>query len=192
MCMYYIYICVVLQPFQLRACVVCRLSMMSASSSSRRHKARAIADKNISVEELRACLSTFIKESGSRDIDDYLLAAGDQTCWNPTAKPQAVKCHRLVELFVEVCSNCIIPSKKLDLALLAEHQQKPIFFNPKASAADMAASVGGDFPSSLLRLLPLSTPHPSPLHVCISLATLYILQYHLVYMHATWYTTLCV
>ena len=77
-----------------------------------KQQSRAIADKDISVEQLQNCVVTVIKAIGHRDIDDYLLAAGDQTSWNPTAKPIAAKCHRVVDCFVDVCPNGVIPTKK--------------------------------------------------------------------------------
>ena len=96
-----------------------------------KQKPRAIADKDISVEQLQHCVVAVIKAIGHRDIDDYLLAAGDQTSWNPTAKPIAAKCHRVVDCFVDVCPNGVIPTTKIGGRFDRGAREKGNFLRPE-------------------------------------------------------------
>ena len=85
-------------------------------------KARTVADPSISIAALETCLDSGFKAIGSRDFDEILARAHEQTSWRSTPKLQHLACvvPFMIEIF-KVCPNGCAPTKKLEQALLARN-----------------------------------------------------------------------
>ena len=85
-------------------------------------KARTVADPSTSIAALETCLDSGFKAVGSRDLDEILSRAHEQTSWRSTPKLQHLACvvPFMIEIF-KVCPNGCAPTKKLEQALLARN-----------------------------------------------------------------------
>ena len=85
-------------------------------------KTRTLADPNTSIAALEACLDSGFKAIGSRDLDEILSRAHEQTSWRSTPKLQhlASVAPFMIEV-VKVCPNGCAPTKKLEQALQARN-----------------------------------------------------------------------
>ena len=85
-------------------------------------KTRTIADPSVTIAALETCLDSGFKAIGSRDLDEILARAHEQTSWRSTPKLQHLAAVALFILeFVKVCRNGCAPTKKLELALQARN-----------------------------------------------------------------------
>ena len=85
-------------------------------------KARTVADPSISIAALETCLDSGFKAVGSRDLDEILSRAHEQTSWRSTPKLQHLASVGpfMIEV-VKVCTNGCAPTKKLEQALQARN-----------------------------------------------------------------------
>ena len=106
-------------------------------------KLRAVADPAITVSQLQEVLQDTISDIGSRGLKKYIEEVGDQHQWRPSPKPTCTLAYAICKRLAVTCKNGVCPTKKLELAITAEHLVKAILFDNKGKSLEEQAFVLG-------------------------------------------------
>ena len=103
---------------------------------SKMAKQRAVADPSITVQQLEAGLTDAMKSYTSKDLDEVLGVFGDQVDWNRGSKPDLLALATpFFTPLVKLCSNGVLPTRKLELAITAKNSAEKLNFTSEVTEA---------------------------------------------------------
>ena len=107
-------------------------------------KDRVKADENITVAQLETALVSSLSEFGNHDLQLLLDSGGDQAQWRSKIRADAMKpLARMITFFAECCENGVIPTVKLEHAILNCNSKKRLNWTDKSND-DFANKAGND------------------------------------------------
>ena len=106
---------------------VLAVSIISMSDRSKAAVTKALADPNVSVASLEQVIDRTLDYVGVRNLDTYIDKAGDQNQWRKVCQAKGMASMGfMVDELVDVCRNGVVPSKKLEAAIIARNTFKKL------------------------------------------------------------------